>query len=263
MARHELREVQYKTPGNLVARATLHRRFGEPGKSWHRWAFDRITGRPTRARILEVGCGPGWLWRENADRIPADWRLTLSDFSPGMIEDTRTHLQRHHTHFVVADAERLPFAAEAFDAVVANHMLYHVPHRARAIAEFARVLAPGGRLYAATVGIDHMRELDRLRERFRAGGGALAQPWPTCDAADFVVGRGAAELGRSFAEVTLQPFTNLLKVTDAAALADYMLSTFPEAGEDVRRALLMFLQNEIGRDGIIEIRARYGLFTAQ
>ncbi len=41
-------------------------------------------------------------------------------------------------------------------------MLYHVPELARALAEISRVLKPGGRLYASTIGETHLREIDKL-----------------------------------------------------------------------------------------------------
>jgi len=40
----------------------------------------------------------------------------------------------------VHDAQALPFADHSFDAIIANHMLYHVPNRPAAYAEFCRVL---------------------------------------------------------------------------------------------------------------------------
>ncbi len=45
---------------------------------------------------------------------------------------------------VRADATRLPFRSESFDMIVSSHMLEHIEYDADAIAEFARVLAPGG-----------------------------------------------------------------------------------------------------------------------
>jgi ubiquinone/menaquinone biosynthesis C-methylase UbiE len=67
--------------------------------------------------------------------------------------------------FVVHDAQSLPFIDHSFDAIVANHMLYHVPNRLAVYAEFCRVLKPNGRLYAATISRDNMRELDALVSR--------------------------------------------------------------------------------------------------
>ena len=83
---------QYKTASNLTDRANLHDRFSTNQYPWMRWVFDQYD-LPDDARVLEVGCGPASLWRENLDRIPEGWDIVLSDFSPGMIEETRNHLE--------------------------------------------------------------------------------------------------------------------------------------------------------------------------
>src|SRR5207249_3059431 len=132
----------------------------------HRWVFDRIC-LPAKARVLELGCGPGTLWRENGERIPADWEITLTDFSPGMVQEARHNLRDvpRNFAFALADAQAIPYPSGSFDAVIANHMLYHVPDRERALSEVQRVLQPGGRLYAATCGQTHLRELhDRVQQ---------------------------------------------------------------------------------------------------
>src|SRR5262249_38702667 len=69
-----LKEEQYRDASNLRARIELHRRFDTNPEPWHRWVFDRLDF-PAEADILEVGCGPAELWRQNLDRIPAGWRL--------------------------------------------------------------------------------------------------------------------------------------------------------------------------------------------
>jgi SAM-dependent methyltransferase len=48
------------------------------------------------------------------------------------------------------DAEAMPFEDGRFDLIVANHLLEHVRHPERALAEFERCLAPGGLLIAQT-----------------------------------------------------------------------------------------------------------------
>src|SRR4051794_3247217 len=133
-----LRGEQYRDSGNLRARMTIHERFSINRRGWHRWVFDQVD-LPAGARVLELGCGPGRLWQENADRLPPAWRLTLTDYSPGMArearEGLRTGLPPGALTVLVADAQSLPCPDRAFDAVIANHMLYHVPDRARAYAE--------------------------------------------------------------------------------------------------------------------------------
>ena len=174
-----LRDDQYRDSSNLRARQGLHTRFSTNPYPWQRWVFDHLlcpnTRRagvpagpslPQEAAIRELGCGPGWLWRENAERIPSGWRVLLSDLSSGMVHDAQASLAPRCSAraYAVADAQSLPFAAGAFDAVIANHRLYHVPDLPRALAEIARVLKPGGRLFAATNGAGHMAEVSATIE---------------------------------------------------------------------------------------------------
>ena len=76
--------LEYKTDKNLKARIQLHRHFSTNKYSWKKWIFDHLL-MPGSSVALELGCGTGDLWTENMDRIPDDWRLSLSDFSPEML----------------------------------------------------------------------------------------------------------------------------------------------------------------------------------
>jgi SAM-dependent methyltransferase len=59
----------------------------------------------------------------------------------------------------VGDVRALPFRDAAFDVVVSNWVLYHVPDRARAISEMWRVLRPGGRFIGCYNAPRHLAEL--------------------------------------------------------------------------------------------------------
>jgi SAM-dependent methyltransferase len=59
----------------------------------------------------------------------------------------------------VADIQALPFPDDHFDVVVSNWVLYHVPDRARAITEMARVLRPGGRFVGCYNAPGHLMEV--------------------------------------------------------------------------------------------------------
>src|SRR3989442_8432290 len=104
--REELRE-QYKDPVNLNARSQIYR-FATPGSStapWPRWVFDQFScDLPDDARVLEIGCGDGGLWKRNADRTPATWRVTMADLSPGMLASAKQDLPAFS--YAQADAER-------------------------------------------------------------------------------------------------------------------------------------------------------------
>ena len=65
--------------------------------------------------MLELGCGPGALWQQNADRLPARTKIVLSDFSAGVVHEARANLgQRSHAaQFCQLDAGAVPFKSGA------------------------------------------------------------------------------------------------------------------------------------------------------
>ncbi len=252
--REHLREVQYRDDTNLNARYELHQRFSTNRAGFHRWLFDQLD-LPGDALLLEVGCGPGYLWAANADRVPAGWWAVLTDFSPGMVEAARRRLGERH-RYAIADAEALPHPDRAFHVAIANHMLYHVPDRPRAVRELARVVRPGGALYAATNGRDHMRELDQLLARWLGPGTLGVHP------AAFGLENGAEQLRSAFADVELRRYDNTLEVTDPDAIVAYARST--PAGEAVdAEALRRETAAVIECDGALRVRTAVGLFVAR
>src|SRR5215213_9108254 len=165
-----LKTDQYRDSSNLDARAVIHQRFSTNSYGWFRWVFDALLKLPEDAKILELGCGHGLLWKENASRIPAGWNITLSDLSSGMLDAAWRNLvvTGRAFQFKEIDAQSIPFEDETFDAVIANHMLYHIPDRTKALQEIKRVLKPGGTLIAATVGNNHMKEMMEYLQQVHA-----------------------------------------------------------------------------------------------
>jgi SAM-dependent methyltransferase len=248
--------TQYQNASNLNARVALHARFSTNPQGWHRWVFEQLDV-PPRCQILELGCGAASLWNDNRTRIPAGWEITLSDFSPGMLQDARRTLGDLATRFrcVQIDAQAIPFADARFDAVIANHMLYHVPQRERAYAEIRRVLRPGGRLIASTIGESHLRELDQIVRRF--GG---QDPWNI--AGNFSLESGADELARWFTAVTLQRYEDALCITEAGPLIAYIVSMGVQIAEPQMAELAAFVRAEIAARGHLRITKDSGMFKA-
>jgi SAM-dependent methyltransferase len=156
-----LRERQYKDPGNLNARIALHAKYVQAEEPWYAWLVGRIDW-PEDGQVLEVGCGSGALWVNVAPLLPY-FRLTLTDLSGGMVAAASGAVaplpELELAGACTCDAQDLPFEDSAFDVVVANHMLYHVPDPRLAAAQFARVLRPDGVLLAATNGPRHLRAI--------------------------------------------------------------------------------------------------------
>ncbi|HEX2050725.1 MAG TPA: class I SAM-dependent methyltransferase, partial [Actinomycetota bacterium] len=78
------------------------------------------------------------------------------DIAPGMVRAAAAAASRAGTPnlaVVCADAHALPFADGAFGAVVCSNGLQVIPGARGAVAELARVLAPGGKLFVTVVGV--------------------------------------------------------------------------------------------------------------
>jgi trans-aconitate 2-methyltransferase len=102
-------------------------------------------------RVLDVGCGDGFLTRAVADMVPNGGAVGV-DASPRMIATAHAggNPAPSGPWFVVADARRLPFTG-SFDAVVSFNALHWVPEQREALAEIASVLRPGGRVLVQVV----------------------------------------------------------------------------------------------------------------
>jgi ubiquinone/menaquinone biosynthesis C-methylase UbiE len=255
-----LRTQQYRDASNLNARIRLHTRFSTNSYGWYRWLFDRLQF-PPPARVLELGCGPANLWQHNAYRLHAGWTVTLTDFSPGMVAEAVGNLSDNpQFRFAVVDAQHISFAGKTFDAVIANHMLPHVPDRERALAEMQRVLKPGGCFYASTVGESHLWELEEMATRLAPGRAGPSKPSLF---ASFSLENGAAQIARYFRDVTMHRYEDALDVTEVAPLADYLLSGGFDLDASRRDELTAFLEREIARQGRIHITKDTGLFVAR
>jgi len=254
---------QYRDASNLNARIHLHERFSTNARGWMPWLLDQLA-LPATCRILELGTGPGDLWRKNAGRTPPGWDVTLSDLSPGMVEAARGALAGvpHPFAFAVADAQAIPFPNATFDAVIASSMLYHVPDRPRALAEIRRVLAPGGRLYAATVGEAHLRELDDLLRRFDPA----PETYGASAASPFTLENAPAQLAPYFPQIELRPYEDALVITEAAPLVAYLLSMARTDSLSAERTaeLAAFVERElVAHGGALRITKDSGVFICE
>jgi ubiquinone/menaquinone biosynthesis C-methylase UbiE len=100
---------------------------------------------PVGGRVLEVGCGRGVAMPVLA-RLLAPARLAGLDLDAGLLEQARRSADAAGiaVELVPGDVRRMPFPDGSFDLVVDFGTCYHIARAAQALAEIARVLAPGG-----------------------------------------------------------------------------------------------------------------------
>ena len=133
-------------------------------------------------RALDVACGAGHAAGALADAgVPT---VLAADATPEMV---RTATETYPVGGTVADAERLPFAADAFDAVTCRIAAHHFPDPRAFLGEVARVLSSGGGTFAFEDNVapadddlaaflnrfERVRDPTHVRARARSGWGAL------------------------------------------------------------------------------------------
>jgi ubiquinone/menaquinone biosynthesis C-methylase UbiE len=96
-------------------------------------------------RVLDVAAGNGNATLAAARRFA---EVTSTDYVPALLEQGRRRAEadRLAVAFREADAERLPFADEAFDVALSTFGVMFAPDQPRAAAELLRVVRPGGRI---------------------------------------------------------------------------------------------------------------------
>jgi ubiquinone/menaquinone biosynthesis C-methylase UbiE len=109
----------------------------------------RLLGAQRFGRVLDVGCGTGYLGLGLATVGQVE-DLHLVDISPGMLTRARTNADSLGVAatFVQATATELPYPDHSVDAIVTRGVLHHLHDVPAALAEWRRVVRPGGPVLA-------------------------------------------------------------------------------------------------------------------
>jgi ubiquinone/menaquinone biosynthesis C-methylase UbiE len=134
-------------------------------------------------RLLDVGCGPGTITADLAERLTPG-RVTALDAAPGVVATARATAEARgldNVEFAVGDATALEFPDDSFDVVHAHQVLQHLGDPVQALREMRRVCRPGGVVavrdsdYAAMTWYPRLPELDHWQAVYqrvaRANGG--------------------------------------------------------------------------------------------
>lgn len=139
-----LREVLRLRKENFDTHGTGTRQL-VPGRSWAAWA--RALGHLLAPiRVADIGCGEGYLTIE-----AARWakQVIAIDRSDQVLRRARELARRRRVANIVwkrGEIERLPVESGAVDVALLSQALHHAERPERALAEAARIVAPGGRV---------------------------------------------------------------------------------------------------------------------
>jgi ubiquinone/menaquinone biosynthesis C-methylase UbiE len=257
-----LQERAYADGDNLRARAGIYAWLTGPRPDLHAAVLGQVEWRAGE-RVLDVGCGPGaYLQRLRA--LAPEVHLTGLDLSPGMLREARAAVA--DASFVVGDVQRLPFAADEFDDVLAPHMLYHAPDLDLAVGELRRVLRPGGVALVVTNGHDHLEGFRQLLARSLG----VADWMRTFRRFD--LDGGEAILRRYFDTVERRDFRGELEVREVDPVVDYVASTrsslepqLPHglAWDDALVAVRTAVEHDVGHTGAFRSATHSGLLVCR
>lgn len=105
------------------------------------------------ATVLDVAAGRGAVLFPAAQQVGPRGRVIGIDLSAEMVRETAAEIQdagRSNAEMLLMDAEELRFADASFDWVLCGFSLWFLPRPHLALAEFFRVLKPGGRVGITT-----------------------------------------------------------------------------------------------------------------
>ncbi len=142
----------------------------------------------TPLEVLDAGCGPGFLVQEFARR---GWGVTAMDAAPGMLREARSRIDRsdsgERVSYSCGSIDLLPFRDDSFDLVCSTGVIEYLPADEPVLAEFARVMRPGGRLILSVTNdsapslaldsaIEALKRSDAVRSMFNSLWTRLGKP---------------------------------------------------------------------------------------
>lgn len=255
--------LQYKDSRNIKVRINLHDKFSVNKYGWFNWIFDKLKLSPNE-KILEIGCGDGQLWKKCGDRIPENSEIILSDISEGMLKDTKENLKHLNAHmkFHVADCVDLPYEAESFDKVVANHMIFYVKDRKKAFSEIKRVLKKDGCFYCSTYGLKHMKEIEKLTKSFD---GRISLSEVHLEEI-FGLENGEEQLKSYFDDIESHIYDDCLVIDEYKPLLDYILSCHGNQHEVLAgryEEFEKYIKAKVEKTGKFKVSKYAGLFICK
>lgn len=260
---------QYKNSSNLEKRIRIHD-YSTSNEDWISWVYEKMNIH-ANITVLEIGCGTGLLWYKNIHKLPRGLHLILTDRSEGMMQETKEHLNPYKAlleeceitiEYQIMDANELSLESNTYDAIIANHMLYHVKHREACLQTIAKALKPNGTFFCSTVGNTHMKELHELVSDFDA---RIELP-SIRFSLEFSLENAKKQLQKVFSIIERYDQENDLIVDDADVIYDY-IDSYPGNAHFILsqrgNELHEILEAKLEKEGAIFIHKSTGIFICR
>lgn len=243
-------QQQYGDSSRFQTRVETHRLYAERKESFLGWLIDQLDPQPGD-RVADIGCGPG----NYAARLSRRGVSVFGcDLSPGMVAEANAAGVRA----AVANAEQLPFASGAFDRVMCNHVLYHVPDQTQALREMRRIVRRGGTVMIATNGVEHLQALADVAQ---LAGRDLGFELPPRRRSPFTL-EDVDRVRQVFGDAEVRRFENCLVFPDPEPVLDYMRSWIGGTGP-LEDAIRKRIAETIAREGAFRVPTIGGCFVAK
>ncbi len=212
--------TQYQNASNISARIRLHRDYSLNKEGWFHWLFRQLDLKPGM-KILELGAGNGALWSQNLDKLPKGLTIVLSDISEGILVDAKNEIgDNAEFQYTVFDAQKIPFADNTFDLVIANHMLFYCDDIPKTLKEVCRVMKKGGFFACSTYSKRHMHEITDLVQEFNPE--IVLSSTNLYDR--FGLDNGAEILSKDFTNISCHKYQDAIELSESTPIISYILS---------------------------------------
>ncbi|WP_198567329.1 MerR family transcriptional regulator, partial [Lactobacillus crispatus] len=212
--------MQYKNATNISARIRLHRDYSVNQEGWFPWLFSNLHLKPGM-KILELGAGNGALWSQNIAKVSKNVTIVLSDISEGILADARKTIGDHpQFQYSVFNAQKIPFADNTFDLVIANHMLFYCDDIPKALQEVRRVLKSGATFTCSTYSQKHMHEITDLVQNYNAN--IVLSSTNLYER--FGLDNGRQILQPYFKDISCHKYQDAIELSDSIPIISYRLS---------------------------------------
>jgi len=142
--KRKLMEARYHSSVSNIYKE-LHQLRSYRNIYYHLQSLKPILELGSNVRVLELGCGIGY---DTTFLLKKGQTVVATDIAIGQVLEAKKELVKKglvkNAHFYAADAERIPFADESFNATLITAALHHLEHPAKALSEMKRCTKKGG-----------------------------------------------------------------------------------------------------------------------